>query len=549
MALYGKNNVVETVTREYIVPKRILKVFGNVENEEKILEDKERIVRLGYDDTFVFTTTAEEKAGVLIDFGAEICGGACIGIYYVNASDAKLRLSFGESANEALADLGYKNSCNDHSPRDFVVDAQSFSVNNWGQTGFRFLYLQLLTEGSVCFDFIKAVAQYKPYEYVGSFECDDQRLNDVYNVSARTCHLCIQDQLWDGIKRDRLVWIGDLAPELKTIKYVFGDIKEVEEALLNTASVLDFKDTWINTLPTYSLWWIINLEEWCFYKGDNSLIISNKENVSAMIEQIIRNVDENGVFLKDDFIDWPSKDTESAKEGIKALSKMFFDAAKKICDILSLTELSEKCEEYANSLAKFKCSSHGYKQIASLLLLNNMEDDECHKVLSRDGAKGLSTFMSYYIFSALGKVLDEGDVLEIVKEYYGKMLDLGATSFWEDFDIEWAENACRIDEISTEGKSDVHGDNGRFCYIGFRHSLCHGWASGPVPFITEYVLGVNVLTPSCDSIKLTPHLANLDYAKGSIATPHGKVEIYHKKDKNGKIITEVKAPESVKVIF
>ena len=30
-----------------------------------------------------------------------------------------------------------------------------------------------------------------------------------------------------------------------------------------------------------------------------------------------------------------------------------------------------------------------------------------------------------------------------------------------------------------KGKKDIHGDYGDYCYKGFRHSLCHGWASGP----------------------------------------------------------------------
>lgn len=28
------------------------------------------------------------------------------------------------------------------------------------------------------------------------------------------------------------------------------------------------------------------------------------------------------------------------------------------------------------------------------------------------------------------------------------MLDLGATTFWEDFDINWKKNAARIDELT-----------------------------------------------------------------------------------------------------
>ncbi|MFQ9800204.1 MAG: hypothetical protein ACLR23_16090 [Clostridia bacterium] len=32
------------------------------------------------------------------------------------------------------------------------------------------------------------------------------------------------------------------------------------------------------------------------------------------------------------------------------------------------------------------------------------------------------------------------------------MLSLGATTFWEDFDLRWLENAARIDELTPEEK-------------------------------------------------------------------------------------------------
>ena len=47
--------------------------------------------------------------------------------------------------------------------------------------------------------------------------------------------------------------------------------------------------------------------------------------------------------------------------------------------------------------------------------------------------------------------------------YWGAMIDLGATSFWEDFDINWIPNAAPIDELVPEGKKDIHGDCGAYC--------------------------------------------------------------------------------------
>lgn len=40
------------------------------------------------------------------------------------------------------------------------------------------------------------------------------------------------------------------------------------------------------------------------------------------------------------------------------------------------------------------------------------------------------------------------------------MLDLGATTFWEDFNLDWIPNAAPIDEPVPAGKKDIHGDFG-----------------------------------------------------------------------------------------
>jgi hypothetical protein len=92
--------------------------------------------------------------------------------------------------------------------------------------------------------------------------------------------------------------------------------------------------------------------------------------------------------------------------------------------------------------------------------------------------------MSYYILKAVAS-FDKGAAVSMMKEYYGAMLDLGATTFFEDFDISWKDGSSRIDEFPKAGEMDIHGDFGAYCYRGFRHSLCHGWSAGVIQFIKE----------------------------------------------------------------
>ena len=135
-----------------------------------------------------------------------------------------------------------------------------------------------------------------------------------------------------------------------------------------------------------------------------------------------------------------------------------------------------------------------------------------------------------------------------MKDYYGAMLDLGATTFWEDFNLDWTKNAAGIDEIVPEGKDDIHGDFGAYCYVKFRHSLCHGWSSGPVAYLTEEVLGVKFVAPGGKMITVDPHLSDLTFAEGEVPTPFGVIHVRHEVGEDGKIKTDLTLPEGVTLV-
>ena len=154
--------------------------------------------------------------------------------------------------------------------------------------------------------------------------------------------------------------------------------------------------------------------------------------------------------------------------------------------------------------------------------------------------------MSYYVLTAVKQTVGAKNAMDMMKEYYGGMLDKGATTFWEDFDVDWIKQSGRIDEIPANGKKDIHGDFGKYCYTGFRHSLCHGWSCGPIEFLTETVLGVSVAEAGYKKVVVSPDLCGLKYAKGSVPTPSGTIEINHTATENG-IKTQIVCPENIEI--
>ena len=155
--------------------------------------------------------------------------------------------------------------------------------------------------------------------------------------------------------------------------------------------------------------------------------------------------------------------------------------------------------------------------------------------------------MSCFLLTALSDLGGEDMALAALREYYGGMLAMGATSFWEDFDVEWLQRAvCPIDRLALPGETDIHGDFGKFCYIGYRHSLCHGWSAGVIPFLIKRILGVTVEEAGYKKVRIAPRLGGLEYAKAEIPTPYGILRVDCRRE-NGKTVVKAEAPAGVEV--
>ena len=175
-------------------------------------------------------------------------------------------------------------------------------------------------------------------------------------------------------------------------------------------------------------------------------------------------------------------------------------------------------------------------------------DDMNDNLLSLEPLSGVSTFYGFYVLQARALAGDYLGALDVIRSYWGGMLELGATSFWEDFDLEWAKNAGRIDEMPSQDSDDIHADYGNYCYVGLRHSLCHGWASGPTSWLSQHVLGVQILEPGCKTVKIEPHLGDLEWAEGSYPTPFGPIRVRHEKRADGKIDSQIDIPKGIKLL-
>ena len=555
--------------REYISPTRIVwtQHGENIKNIEYLLREGNGQADLTNSHICVVKSTATEHPSILLDFGRELHGGLQIVTGMpANHDPIRIRVRYGESASEAMCEIDGKNGAtNDHAIRDFETTLPWLGVREWGNSGFRFVRIDLLDDNrELHLKEIRAISIMRDIPYRGSFECNDERLNEIWQTGARTVHLNMQEYLWDGIKRDRLVWMGDMHPEVMTVSSVFGYNEVVPKSLELLKSVTPLPN-WMNTMYTYSLWWIIVQRDWYHFHGNEQYLENQREYLVGLLDILLnKRVSEDGFETSGGgFLDWPSNANKPAmRAGTQALMMMAIKAGGELCDQLGEEAMAERCRERYTKMEQaaptvveqyFSEAEHptapGSKQAAALMALAGIVDAEkANEVLTVEGARGFSTFYGYYMLEAMAKAGNYEGAMQVIRDFWGGMLDMGATSFWEDFNIDWLPNAAPIDELVPEGKKDIHGDFGAYCYEGFRHSLCHGWASGPTTWLIRHTLGVEVVEAACKVVKITPHLGDLEWAKGSFPTPYGDITISHTRKADGSIKSEIKAPRGVKII-
>ncbi len=493
--------------------------------------------------------------GVLLDFGVQLSGYVEIITPMTAKNDTPLvRIRFGESAAEAMAEFGGEsNAQNDHALRDMTVRLPWLGKTMAGPSGFRFVRIDNVDpQLEVQLSEVRAVLQIRDVPRLGSFRCNDERLNRIWDVGAYTVHLNMQDYLWDGVKRDRLVWVGDMHPEVATINAVFGFNDVVPASLDLTRDVTPITE-WMNGISSYSMWWVLVHEQWWMHQGDRAYLEAQKTYLQALLKKLAALVGPDGRERIDGirFLDWPSSPNEQGvTAGLQALLVMTLEAGERLMRTLGDPVIAQLCADAAARGRNVVPDVNGSKSGAALLSLAGMMDarETADNVLKVGGPRNISTFYGFYVLQALAKAGETDTALDFISTYWGAMLDLGATTFWEDFDLDWMENAARIDELVPEGKTDVHGGYGAYCYIGFRHSLCHGWACGPTAWLSENVLGITPLEPGFKRVRIVPQLGRLQWAEGTYPTPRGLIRVRHERQPDGSIKSQIEVPAGITVV-
>lgn len=480
--------------REIAFPTRVVFQQGQIEGANHLLTPGPLQATLGnYTRPYAIL---RGRCSLLLDFATEMRGGLRIVTRSVALGDAgkriavsqsaTVRIRFGESVSECCAEIGEKNATNDHSPRDIRVQLVSMSDLAFGQTGFRFARIDLedpdITLAILAIAADGVTLDLAPqYAYSGP----DAQLSAIFAAARRTIDLCSAgDFVWDGVKRDRLVWIGDMHPEMLALTTLYGRTPMMDNSIRFLRDTTPLTE-WMCNIPTYSAWWIIVLTDYYRMTGCIDLVQENAQYALGIVRRFLSYIKPDGRITASGLVDWPTHGTPDEPAGFHAIVLAMAQKAAWLFDEADVPGADEAGELSRRLLLTPINVTHSMAVAGLKFFALGKLDESDIALLREQGENGLSTFMSYYILTAYAHYFGVEQATQILKTYYMGMLSRGATTFWEDFHLSWLEGSGRIDEMPRHGERDLHGDYGAFCYIGLRHSLCHAWSTGIIRYLAE----------------------------------------------------------------
>ncbi len=460
---------------------------------------------------------AQLNGGILYDFGKELFGKLII----KNAAcDDELYITYGESKEEAL-DREWAVI------RDTVKGKAEYSLKS---RAFRYIFIK----SDRCNDLeIFAEYEYLPLEDKGFFECDNEKINNVWRVSAYTLNLNSREFYLDGIKRDRWVWSGDACQSFMINRYLHFDNEIIKRTITALVGRPPYEQH-INTINDYTLYMIIGLWEYYFSSGDKKFVEFIYPRIKALYDFTLSRLDENGLMCEREgdwiFVDWAEMDKEGP---VCALQILLWRATLAMADLSRL--LGEEGDGYERSAQKLKetilrlywndekgafidsftSGKNNVTRHANIfaILYDFADNDKKQIIKSRvlDNPEIPPITTPYFNFYQLMASCEMGNIESMqkaVEDYWGGMIKQGATTIWEEFD----PNLTGIEHYGMYGKR-------------FEKSLCHAWGSGPIFLLGRYCLGVIPKDIAYKSFEVKPVLGAYKHIKGSVPLPDGKVDI------------------------
>jgi hypothetical protein len=469
--------------------------------------------------------------------------------------DASIDLTYAEALYDAKGEKGNRSEIADRhieGIRDHVVsDGERRSYRTlWWRT-WRYLQVEVKTSASpLTIEGFSAFYTAYPFSAVARFESDDAELGRIWETGWRTAQLCAHETYMDTPYWEQLQYVGDTRIQALISYGVTGDDRLGRQAMMAYRDSLltegltqsRYPSSLTQVIPPFSLLWVGMLHDFWWYRGDAGFVRSLLPGTRGVLDWFAARQRADGLLSTIEwwpFVDWspplyvggvPPQEVDGGSSaltlqfvealrygaeleeqfGEKERAALYREQARRAAEgllqlswdetvgLLADTPAKKSFSQQANSLAVWLDVVPKEKQAAVM-----------KKVLAvpSGAAPGSATSLaeaSYYFRFYVARAMVHaglGDEYIYQLEPWRKMLQLGLST--------WAETP-------EPTRSDSHA-----------------WSAHPTFDLLTIVGGIEPASQGFESVRIAPHLGQLQHATATMPTPKGLVAVRYTRQGSG----------------
>ncbi|MFI5894528.1 alpha-L-rhamnosidase C-terminal domain-containing protein [Actinoplanes sp. NPDC051513] len=531
--------------------------------------------------TVLTTSSTGSPATVILDFGKEVGGTPFITVS--SGGTGTVRVATSEALPYLTASNGIYNNDNG-SPVTFSVNgARTYTGALRG--GFRFAAVQLTTAGSVTLT--GAGVNFKAYratadKYQGYFISSDDQLNRMWYAGAYTAQMdmvptgvssCFNvPVIFDGAKRDRAIWSGDLmitnpVAQLSlgsnSAAYIKGSINSIvnlQSSNGRLTSAVGFRGCGaFDYAMTYSAYSAIIAVQYYRYTNDRTFISGLRSKLEAATAYHATRLDANGLVVTNDNDYWQTSQSGEVTE----YNLAYYELLQNMIWMEGKAGTAAKVTEYTNKANALKTAINArlFNTSAGLYQHTNSRpnvfplDANVNAIrLGVAPADKIAGILSYFKarWQAHGSQISQpapsmadpyGHTIEPLNNTWEAMARFGSGDTAGALDLMRRLWGIQVDPNSgyyTGTFWEFVNSNG-LPSRGF-DSLAHAWGAGPTQLLTENVLGATAVNPGYTTWQVKPQASSLAWAQGQVPTAGGSLAVKWARDTSGQFHLQVTSP-------
>lgn len=396
-----------------------------------------------------------------------------------------------------------------------------------------------------------------PFEEKASFSCDQEGIDQIWDVGWRTAELCAGETYMDCPYYEQLQYVGDTRIQALISLYVSGDDRLMRKAiqmfddsrLSNGLTMSRYPSYSGQIIPPYSLFWITMVHDYWMHRQDEAFVRSMLPGVRSILEWHHQQLDqENGLLGTTpfwNFVDWtdewpwnPSLRIGGVPEtdgGSSILSLQLCYALKAAIELMEglgdkfyadqyrleynklQKRLQAECWDTRRQLFADTPDKKTFSQHANIMaILSDVSPEKEQRALLERIMKDpdlipVTFYYRFYLMQALYKTGLGDRYLDALQPWYD-MLALGLSTFAEKPD---------------PTRSD-----------------CHAWSASPNYDLLATVAGIRPAAPGFQRVTIQPHPGKLGSFQAKMPHPQGEIKLDYEQ-KEGKAHVIVQLPEGV----